>query len=259
MASQTNAVTPELIRLDGLEEEMHATRDNVWAWDNFHATVVHLAKRLRATRILEIGGGRSPMFSGEEITELGVDYVVNDRVQRELDKAPPFGSKARFDIAGAATELPNDLLCTVDLVFSKMVFEHVSDAISAYTNIHALLRPNGVGLNFHPVLYSPPFIINRILPEHLSNRLVNLIQNNLRSDDGVPKFPARYDYCVIRPAVRSRIGSIGFSEVCQIPFFGHSYLNNIPVIRELERSLHTLAAKMDLQLLASFAYTIVRK
>src|SRR5579871_6882594 len=117
---------------DGLES---------WAWANYRATILAFARQAaqrnaRPPRLLEVGGGRDPLFRPEEARALGLDVTVNDIDADELARAQ----------AGA-----------YDLIFSQMVFEHVAGVEKAWRNVHTLLAEGGVGLAFVPTLYAPPF------------------------------------------------------------------------------------------------------
>ena len=46
-----------------------------------------------------------------------------------------------------------------------MLAEHVPDGYRFHSNLFELLKPGGVAFHFMPTLYSPPFVINRLLPE----------------------------------------------------------------------------------------------
>jgi SAM-dependent methyltransferase len=236
----------------------------LWAWENYKPTVLALVETLRQAgrhdgsgrvRLMEVGGGRGPQFTPEEAEKLGVALTVNDIDARELSLAPKGFATACFNIAG---EVDPALHGTFDLIFSRMVFEHVKDAPRAWANAAALLAPGGVALAFHPTLYSPPFIVNWLAPEAFSVRLLKLLFP-WRHDGGYPKFPARYEMCVATEAVRRKLFAAGFSEALMAPFFGHRYLRAVPIAREIEGALHTLAERRDWRWLASYAFTLVRK
>ena len=225
---------PDFELLLSFIDELKQKRSGDWAWKHYKDTVWKLISLIKARRVLEIGGGRWPLFSTDEITGAGISYVVNDISESELALAPPYFEKACFDIAkliGEGDEA-QALLGTVDLMFSQMVFEHVSDAMRAYQNIYALLAPGGVCINFHPVLYSIPFVVNWLLPETLSSRLLRFFSPNRRPDE-VPKHPARYDLCVIRKSIRNRLSAIGYRGVWQVPFWHHGYFTEIPCVYQL--------------------------
>src|ERR1700721_1406514 len=52
-----------------------------------------------------------------------------------------------------------------DLVFSKMLCEHLPDARTFHANCLRLLRPGARAVHFFPTLYTLPFVANRLIPE----------------------------------------------------------------------------------------------
>jgi SAM-dependent methyltransferase len=249
---------PDLQGLLSFVDELHQKRSSTWAWKHYKDTIWKLALLTKARRVLEVGGGRWPLFSLEEITQAGVSYVVNDISESELALAPAYFEKVCFDISKPIGEEHQALLGTVDLMFSQMVFEHVSDAVRAYQNVHALLAPGGVCLNFHPVLYSVPFVVNWLLPEALSSRILRLFDPKRRPDE-VPKHPARYDLCVIRKSIRNRLSAIGYRHVWQVPFWYHDYFMKIPGVYQLDHAAAAMADRNNWTGFASFSYTLVAK
>jgi SAM-dependent methyltransferase len=141
-----------------------------------------------------------------------------------------------------------------DLIFSKMVFEHIPDTRCAYRNILKLLAPGGLCINDHPVLYSPPFLINLIFPEAVTAPILRMFKPRRHAGD-----EPKYNRCVISAKLRGELRDLGFREVWQIPFFYHEYFKRIPGLFELDRSLSELAERRDWQGLASFCYTIAMK
>jgi SAM-dependent methyltransferase len=233
-------------------------RSSEWAWQQYKNTVQDLISLLNARVILEIGGGRWPLLSEDEIRSKGVRYIVNDISASELALAPAHVEKVCFDISQKAAVGNDSLVGKVDLMFSQMVFEHVSDSRQAYTNIHRLLSPGGVCLNFHPVLYSLPFVVNWILPEQLSARLLHFFFP-FRSPGDVPKHPAKYDHCWISRGEQERLRSIGFRNVSQVPFWYHNYFRKIPGLYQADATLARLAERNNWTALASYCYTCVMK
>ena len=230
----------------------------IWAWANFLDTVRELVATLPARAILEIGGGRAPSFTEDEVRAMDVRYTSNDISARELSLAPGWVGKALFDVQ---TPNPVDIgpfRESYDLVFSKMVMEHVANYRRAYANIHSILRPGGISIAFHPVLFSMPFVMNRLLPETVSDKILQTFFPN-RSDSDTPKFPAVYSGCRISSTVCNNIKKLGFRDVWQVPFFGHNYYSRLPVIREVHRKIDSLILNRRITVLATFAYTIVQK
>jgi SAM-dependent methyltransferase len=228
-----------------------------WAWPfkNYKSTVIGLAKRFGKRALCEIGGGRAPMLSREAVEDLRAEYTVLDISQAELDCAPAWSRKLKCDIGGGD---PVEIAGQYDLMFSHMVMEHVRDVRRAYANIFHLLAPGGIVINFHPTLYAVPFVINRYSPESLTRPLVELFDTN-RGKAGRPKFPAYYSWCVSTEKAERMIRDTGFREVLIVPFWGHSYFERIPVLREIDRAIVTAAERRRLKSLSSYAYTIARK
>jgi SAM-dependent methyltransferase len=228
--------------------------ESSWAWDNYGAVISDLATYFGCHSICEIGGGRFPLLSGDQTARLGVRYTINDISASELARVPDWAETACFDIAGPVT--PKDR--RFDLLFSKMVLEHVIDSKQAYRNIWELLNPDGVFLNFYPTLYAFPFLVNHLLPDMLTRRAMEWVWPH-RSDDDVPKFPAYYSWCRSTDTIAQMIKDVGFREVLILPFYGHGYTDRIPVVKTIERGLARWARQHDVRLLSSYAFAVGRK
>jgi SAM-dependent methyltransferase len=183
--------------------------------------------------------------------------TVNDILEDELARAPASFHKSCFDIA---SPLPEDVaLGAYDLIFSRMVFEHVRDGRQAWSNCLRLLAPGGVAFAFVPTLWSPPFVANRIIPEQISTQLLRKIDAD-RTQEKTPKFPAFYDLCradekVVGPVLRA----IGFREVAVVPFFGTPYFPVVPIVKHVARAFDKLVDTFNVKAFASYAYIVARK
>jgi SAM-dependent methyltransferase len=235
-----------------------------WAWTNYRPTVLAMAHVLRQSgnhsegkvRVLEIGGGRGPLLTPAEAAAAGIDLTVNDIDARELSLAPPEFNKAQFDVAG---DIDRSWEGRFDLIISRMVFEHVRNAPRAWANMRNLLAPGGVAMAFHPTLYAPPFVINLLLPESLTARVLRFFFR-YRHDGGYPKFPARYEMCFTEPSkVEPILAECGFSQVLIAPFWRHGYFRHIPLLREADAALSHLAERHDWRALTTYAYTLARR
>jgi SAM-dependent methyltransferase len=206
-------------------------------------------------RLLEIGAGRRPFLTHEEIEERNINYTANDLMESELDLIPFPVEKAVFDGCG---EIPSACAGRFDVICSKMVQEHVSNGEKFYRNIRKLLSDGGIALNFHPTLYSPPFLINRTFPEHLTRTVLRFFKPE-RNGGNIPKFPATYELCYSSDTTANIIRKVGFSAVYIIPFYHHEYFAGIPGLRALDDALSAWARRRDVRALSSYAYTIVIK
>ena len=141
------------------------------------------------------------MLAEEDVRALGATYTVNDIDPDELARAPEWVSRLEGDIADPSLLGGED---GFDVVFANMVFEHVSDPQEGYRNIVARLSPGGYLVNFVPTMYAPPFVLNKLLPEDLTSRLLLRIQPHRHVGDK-PKFPAYYRWCTATSATEARL------------------------------------------------------
>lgn len=106
----------------------------------------------------------------------------------ELAKAPPGYGRLLADI----TNPPADA-SSFDLVITRMLAEHVSDAAAFDRGVRSLLRPGGHALHLFPTLWSLPFIANRLLPDRLADRVLARVLPRDREQHA--KFRAYYHWC----------------------------------------------------------------
>lgn len=239
-------------------EVLSEQRSSAWAWGHYKDVLVDLLRIRDAKRVMEIGGGRFPLFQPAEIAPFDVEYIINDVSASELARAPSEMGKVRFDIASPNATDIDALADTVDLTFSKMVFEHVVDALQAYKNVYKILSHGGICLNFHPVLYSLPFLINYLAPTTSAERLLQKFSPK-RNHNQEPKFPATYDCCRVSECLRNTLQSIGYRQVWQLPFWFHEYFVKFPGLRECDWMINKIAERGNWTALASYCYTIVVK
>lgn len=206
--------------------------------------------------VLEVGGGRHPLLSSDEASAMGISrYLVNDLSATELDHLPSDRERACFDIQIGPPH-GSDYEGTCDLVFAHMVMEHVADPAAAWRTMHRLLRPGGAAVSLNPVLFSPPFLVNRLLPERLTRSVLERAFPR-RNDDDHPKFPAYYRWCRASPSrVQALLSPIGFSSVDVVPLYGHEYFDRIPLVRTVDGALSEAARRRSWPSLASYAYVV---
>jgi SAM-dependent methyltransferase len=207
-----------------------------------------------ATRVCDVGGGRTPVFGLDEVDDLGLDYTVLDISQAELDLAPAGYRTLCADIGGEAAPVPERAF---DLVFSHTVAEHVANARRMHENIFRMLAPGGIAFHSFPTLFWPPFVVNRILPESLTSNLLAMLQPNRPRDE---KFPALYRMCYgPTPRMRRFVETVGFEVVEHRPFYGTAYFWRYPGLRDLERWTSNWAASRRSTLFTSYAWLTLRR
>lgn len=195
------------------------------------------------------------MLTLEALRELGLEeYTVLDVSAVELAKAPEGYRKLQADICGELSGAPENF----DLVFSKMLAEHIPDAAAFHRNVLRLLRPGGLAFHFFPTLYALPFVVNRWLPERLAAHLLNILSPR----DGYrhAKFPAYYRWCRgPTPSQLSALSGLGYEVVSYVGFFGHeSYWKRVPPIARLSAWLSKWLLRHPNPWLTSFAWVTLR-
>ena len=139
--------------------------------------------------VCDVGGGANPLLKSKYIHRKDIDYAILDISATELDKAPKEYKKILADISAQNITVQ----AKFDLVFSKMVAEHINDAEQFHKNVLEVLSRGGLAVHFFPTLYTLPFLVNRIFPEWLNDKLLNYFSK--RDSYQKAKFPAYYRWC----------------------------------------------------------------
>lgn len=230
---------------------------SVKAWSGYDAYVRSLASRPGVKRVLEIGGGANPTLPVDFAKSKGLEYVVLDISSEELAKSPDGYVKVQADITS-----PNlDIAGSYDLIISKNVAEHVRSARTFHGNVWRLLAEGGAAFHFFPTLYALPFVLNRLLPEWLSERVLLQLQPDRKREGKHAKFSPYYDWCR-GPSPRQirRFESLGYRVEEYIGFFGHGgYYGRIKPLKRIHERMSAALAKHPVPWLTSFAYVILSK
>lgn len=208
------------------------------AIDDYPRTVLELLKARPGAVVCDIGGGRSPQLTTAEIEAAGVaEYVVLDIDETELANTPPGYTTLHADICGPEMRRVKDRF---DVMFSKMVAEHVPEGQAFHENVCRALRPGGVAFHFYPTRSAPVFVLNRLIPERPANWLLERLAKRDHR-----KFPALYSWC-IGPGERmeKRLRRVGLEVVEHRGFYGYYYFNRLPGLRALDRLYWRIAERL---------------
>jgi SAM-dependent methyltransferase len=215
--------------------------------------IMELIQQNNIRRVCDIGGGANPLLNADYIHQSGIDYSILDISETELAKASIDCTKIQADIA--SHDFPID--SKFDLVFSKMLAEHIPDAEQFHKNVLRILAEGGIAVHFFPTLYSLPFLVNYLVPEYLADVLLEIISP--RDKHQHAKFPAYYRWC--RGPIRSqvkRFSDLGYDIVEYRGLFGHGYYKKIKILDKI----HDLKTKYLLQhsnpFLTSYAYVVLK-
>lgn len=239
-------------------EILYGGYDDFPGWSQAPAFFGALVERNGSRTVLEIGSGANPTLSPSYVRERGLRYTTNDVSEAELAKAGPAYETLCVDMATADdAALPREAF---DLVFSRMVNEHVEDGERFHRNIFRALTPGGVSAHCFSTLYALPFVANRLLPEPIADRVLDALapRDRHRHD----KFRAHYSWSR-GPTGRmiDRLRGLGFEIVQYQGFFGHRYYDRgLPAwVPRLERAKSAWLQRHPVPLLTSYAAVVLRK
>lgn len=223
----------------------------------YASMLVGLARANDVQAVAELGGGARPLLADQEAWGFAPTRMVFDISTEELDKADPSLHKHQADLC---QPLPADRDEQYDLVFSKMLCEHLPDPETFHTNCFRILKPGGLSVHYFPTLYATPFIVNHLLPETLARKVVSVVQPKRLDNPLNDKFPAYYRWCH-GPTERSRrrFEDLGFDIERWFAGFGHSYYDRVPPLAALERKKSALLVANPRPSLTAFAVLVLRK
>lgn len=236
-----------------MKKEYYLVKDFI-GWDKTEKFVRDLILKYNLKSILEVGAGANPTISPEFINQHQLNYVVNDVDKDELKKSNDYYSTSVVDLSSSNFSLSQKF----DLVFSRMVGEHITNAKTFHKNIFSILNNNGLSFHCFSTLYSFPFLVNKIIPTGLSEFILDKISPRDKHFHG--KFKAHYDWS--RGPSKKMIlqfENIGFEVIEYVGYFGHNYYKKFPVLNELEHIKSKILLKFPVPILTSYAHLILKK
>ena len=226
-------------------------------WENRAlAWITEIIHRFDSKNVLEVGSGANPTLPPGDIAKLDLRYTANDISAEELAKAD-----SRF--SGWVCDLSRDTIPAArensfDLIFSRMVNEHVEDGRNYHSNIHKLLKPGGISAHCFSTLYCLPFAINRFVPESATGALLDLFAP--RDAHKTAKFRSYYSWSRGPSAgMLKRFESLGFEVLDYRGYFGHGYYTRVPLLNKLEGIKARLLLSNPIPALCSYGMLIARK
>ena len=221
----------------------------------FPERLKELIVRRGLKKICDVGGGANPILGLDFVRDHQLDYTVLDILASELEKAPPGYKKIVADIADPKFSAEGQF----DLVFSNMVAEHVKDGVQMHKNILRVLAPGGYSCHLFPTLYAFPFVFNRLFPETLTYKLLNILSPRDMYQRG--KFPAYYSLCRgPSPQQLQRLESLGYEIVEYRGYFGNEgYYRWLPPLKLVNRFLWKYLLKHPMPFFTSYSCILLRK
>ncbi len=226
------------------------------AWFEFDGLLDWLSTHGDMRSVCEVGAGATPVFSAEVIAARGLDHFILDVSEEELAKAPSAYRKVMADITAPDFVSPE----SVDLVATGFVAEHVPDPGSLHANILRMLRPGGVALHLFPTLYALPFVLNRALPELVTDAVLARLQPFRRPESHDAKFKAYYRWC--RGPTRrqvTRLEGLGYEVLAYTGYFGHGYYLRAKPLDWIEHAKADVLMRHPVPSLTSYGLALLRR
>lgn len=231
------------------------------AWEDFDSKIRGLIESRGCRRVCEIGAGANPLLPLSYINEHHLEYALLDVSAEELQKAPDGYRKIVCDITSINVE--SEVGGTFDLIFSKMLAEHVPDGEVFHRNVYLLLSERGTAFHFFPTLYAPPFVLNKFLPEDVAYRIVDALhgKGSRKKEGRHAKFPAYYSWCLGPSRTQyNRFSSLGYVIRRYTAFYGHDgYYHRVKAVQRLHVSLAAVLCRLRLSALSSYAWVELEK
>jgi hypothetical protein len=229
--------------------------DEFEGWDKCPAFIEEVIARHSPRRVCEIGAGANPAIGSDAIRRHRLQFRAVDEVEGELLKSGMTETSV-YDVCAADAAVPG---APYDLVFSRMAAEHFRDPCQAYKNMFEALAPGGLSVHCFATLYALPFVLNRLLPDRLSDFLFDRFSP--RNRDRHDKFKAYYSHC--RGPLESQIQffrRLGYEVLEYRAYFGHNYYAfRLPLLHLVHRQKTNLLLKAPIALFTSYATVILRR
>lgn len=152
--------------------------------------------------ILDLGGGRSSRLIQVVEKERLSSVVAIDVSHQELAINEAIKKKCVVDLT-EGLPFPDN---SISMMTSRSVLEHLDDVEAFLKHSYRVLKPEGMCVHFFPSRNAPFALVNRVLPNAVTKRLMHSIYEESK---GVCGFPTHYDLCSFL-AYRKKSEELGF-------------------------------------------------
>jgi SAM-dependent methyltransferase len=178
--------------------------------------VADLVNRRPGQVVVDVGGGKEcPFLPFVAEPRLHLIFAI-DYSEAELRRNRSLEGRIVADASAGSLPFCDGV---ADLVVSRSVMEHLPDNAAFLANCARLLRPGGTIVHTFPCKFAPFALLNQLLPNWLTRRLIARLQPQWQDDCG---FRAYYDRCYFS-AISSLLVRNGFSN----PSFVFRYYQSI--------------------------------
>jgi len=229
--------------------------DEFEGWEKFPSFIEEIIASHSLKNVCEVGAGANPAISPDVVGRYGLQYQALDESEEEMLKSG-MAETSVYDVCATDSIMPG---APYDLIFSRMTAEHFRDPNHAYSNMFRSLAPGGLAVHCFATLYALPFVLNRMLPDRLSDFFFNRFAPRDREQHD--KFKAYYSYC--RGPQRRQIqffNGLGYEVLEYRAYFGHRYYApRLPLLHFLHQKKTNLLLKAPIAFLTSYATIILKR
>jgi len=144
--------------------------------DIYNKTVASYANAKRNQTIIDAGCGTKTTFVKFCKTSInnkiiGIDLSINAFENKDVDEVI---------ITNLETDLPFSEN-SIDIISSSSVVEHLKDVETFVKNCSLILKPGGIFINLFSNRYAPFALLNYLLPEKISRKLLYFFRESMRT------------------------------------------------------------------------------
>jgi len=205
-----------------------------------------------ANVVVDVGGGRTWYFGDAYRSNPDWKLIGVDIDPAELALNPMLDEAIGADIC-KSLGVPDG---SVDLVLCRAVVEHLHDTAAFLRNVRAALRPGGRAVFVFANKWSPPMILNRIIPHRLAEKLLLAL---VPGTAGYGGFKAYYDKCS-HSAFRRELRRLNFEiEYDYSSYYSSSYFQFFLPVHFLSILLDIIRQSLSIKNLSSMNLFVVRR
>jgi SAM-dependent methyltransferase len=211
-----------------------------------------LLGRPGANVVLDVGGGRTWHFGDDYQANPKFHLIGVDVDGAELALNPRLDEAVTADIC-ETLGVPDG---SVDLILCRAVVEHLHDTSAFLGNVERALRPGGAAAFVFANKWSPPMILNRIIPTRLAGKLLLWL---VPGTAGYGGFRAYYDKCSFS-AFKRELLKRGFEiEYEYASYYSSAYFQFFLPLHVASIALDLLRQSLSIRDLSQLNLFVVRK
>jgi ubiquinone/menaquinone biosynthesis C-methylase UbiE len=171
--------------------------------------------------IVDLGGGKGCSFAKYKEASVRARIIAVDICESELKQNSEVDETRVADVVGCLPFEDEE----ADIVASRWVLEHVSDLDSFVVESKRILKKGGYSIHLGASKFAPFAVINRILPNELSKKILYFLGNRGFSHFNNSGFETFYDKCYYS-GVKSVFEKNGFEIVdIQVSYYQSGYFS----------------------------------